>query len=410
MKKVKFSDICIKIGSGATPKGGEQSYCDGGISLIRSQNILDYKFSSDGLAHINRIQAEKLQNVEVLENDILLNITGDSVARSCIVEKYYLPARVNQHVAIIRADVTKALPSYLLYYLQLNKEYLLQLASSGATRKALTKGMIENIEINLPSLDEQQKITIILDTIQRKININNKINDNLENQIKTLFKKIFISNNSINWKKGTFSDLIIDIISGDWGKETPTEKYNKKVYCIRGADIPTLNQGYIGNMPTRYVQIKSYQKKQVVPNDIIVEISGGSPTQSTGRASYMSNTVVKQHENAILCTNFCKVLRPFEEYGLFMYYYWLYLYDLGVFFSYENGTTGIKNLDIKGFISDFTIKIPPIKTIKYFNDICTPLLEHVYSNGIQKDVLENVRDTLLPKLISGEIDVSSIKF
>ena len=312
---------------------------------------------------------------------------------------------------VMRAIKEISDPQYV-YYLAISpffRDYAIKSMAGTSGRQRVQVDLLKNLSILLPPLEEQKRIGEFLSEIDEKINCNQQINDNLENQIKTLFKKIFISNNSINWKKGTFSDLIIDIISGDWGKETPTEKYNKKVYCIRGADIPTLNQGYIGNMPTRYVQIKSYQKKQVVPNDIIVEISGGSPTQSTGRASYMSNTVVKQHENAILCTNFCKVLRPFEEYGLFMYYYWLYLYDLGVFFSYENGTTGIKNLDIKGFISDFTIKIPPIKTIKYFNDICTPLLEHVYSNGIQKDVLENVRDRLLPKLMSGEIDVSSIK-
>ena len=126
----KFKDICTKIGSGATPRGGKEAYCEDGISLIRSQNVLDFTFSAGGLVYINELQAEKLKNVIVEEDDVLLNITGDSVARACIVDKIYLPARVNQHVCIIRADSSKVIPSYLLYYLQLNKEYLLQLASS----------------------------------------------------------------------------------------------------------------------------------------------------------------------------------------------------------------------------------------------------------------------------------------
>ena len=106
---VKFKDICTKIGSGATPKGGKEAYCEEGISLIRSQNVLDFDFSADGLAFINDLQAEKLKNVIVEEGDVLLNITGDSVARACMVDKKYLPARVNQHVCIVRARLCQAI-------------------------------------------------------------------------------------------------------------------------------------------------------------------------------------------------------------------------------------------------------------------------------------------------------------
>ncbi len=175
----KLVDICEKIGSGATPRGGKEAYCDEGISLVRSQNILDFEFTDEGLAHINDKQAEKLNNVIVNEDDILLNITGDSVARACKMNADYLPARVNQHVAIVRANKSEVNSSYLLYYLQANKEHLLQLASGGATRNALTKGMIEQLEIDLPSLTIQKKIASILDSFQEKIENNKKINKNL---------------------------------------------------------------------------------------------------------------------------------------------------------------------------------------------------------------------------------------
>lgn len=179
MAKMKMKEICLKIGSGATPKGGKEAYIDSGISLIRSQNVLDFNFSYDGLAHINEQQADKLNNVIVESGDVLLNITGDSVARVCMVEDDVLPARVNQHVAIIRANNEMVLNSYLLYYLQMTKPYLLQLAAGGATRNALTKGMIENLEIEIPSLEEQKRIVSLIDDIQRKNKVNNEINDNL---------------------------------------------------------------------------------------------------------------------------------------------------------------------------------------------------------------------------------------
>lgn len=178
-RKVKLIDICDKIGSGATPRGGKDAYCTEGVSLIRSQNVLDFSFSKDGLAFINEDQAKKLSNVEVKAGDVLLNITGDSVARTCIVDCDFLPARVNQHVAIIRGKSGIVTSSYILYFLQQQKPYLLQLASAGATRNALTKGMIEQIELMLPPLEEQIRIVGVLDVLQAKICINNKINDNL---------------------------------------------------------------------------------------------------------------------------------------------------------------------------------------------------------------------------------------
>ena len=179
MAIVKLIDICEKIGSGATPRGGKEAYCDEGISLVRSQNVLDFSFSRDGLAFINEEQAKKLNNVEVLSGDVLLNITGDSVARACIMSDEYLPARVNQHVAIVRGKTDRVLNNYLLYFMQWRKGHLLQLASAGATRNALTKGMIEQLEIDLPSFNDQKKIVAILDSLQDKIQLNQKINDNL---------------------------------------------------------------------------------------------------------------------------------------------------------------------------------------------------------------------------------------
>lgn len=115
--KCKLADICIKIGSGATPRGGKEAYCNQGISLVRSQNVLDFTFSHVGLAFINDEQASKLNNVEVVDGDVLLNITGDSVARACIMDSAFLPARVNQHVAIVRGEKDRVLNRYLLYFL-----------------------------------------------------------------------------------------------------------------------------------------------------------------------------------------------------------------------------------------------------------------------------------------------------
>ena len=118
MKKIKLVEACLKIGSGATPRGGKNVYCEKGISLIRSQNVLDFDFSENGLVYINEGQASKLNNVEVMEGDVLINITGDSVARATIMKSDFLPARVNQHVAIIRAKKEIISPYYFYFWMR----------------------------------------------------------------------------------------------------------------------------------------------------------------------------------------------------------------------------------------------------------------------------------------------------
>ena len=117
-RKVALGDVCAKIGSGATPRGGKEVYLDKGpYTLIRSQNVYSDGFHRDGLAFIGERHADELQSVEVFEEDVLLNITGDSVARVCQDPSDVLPSRVNQHVAIIRPDSVNLDAGYLRYYL-----------------------------------------------------------------------------------------------------------------------------------------------------------------------------------------------------------------------------------------------------------------------------------------------------
>jgi type I restriction enzyme S subunit len=149
----RLGDIALKIGSGATPKGGADAYVESGISLIRSLNVHDSDFRMKNLAFITEDQAQKLQNVVVEKKDVLLNITGASIARTCVVDESILPARVNQHVAIIRSDTTKVYPEYLGLMLvsKATKDRLLNIGdAAGTTRQALTKAELENFEIRIP--------------------------------------------------------------------------------------------------------------------------------------------------------------------------------------------------------------------------------------------------------------------
>lgn len=155
---IPLKQLCSKIGSGATPKGGKTSYQESGISLIRSTNVFDFTFSYDDLAHISDEQADQLSNVVVKENDVLFNITGVSVTRCCIVPADVLPARVNQHVMILRPNLAMPMSYYIMTTLCSAeiKAKLMGIAQSGSTREAINKQEVESFAIPVPSASEIQ--------------------------------------------------------------------------------------------------------------------------------------------------------------------------------------------------------------------------------------------------------------
>lgn len=298
-----------------------------------------------------------------------------------------------------------------LYYMM--KYYMPQLLNkeSGTVFGSVNRNDINGLEIDIPEdVQKQRRIARYLTMIDDKIELNNAINENLQQQLSAIFRAWFIdTSESAEWPRSTFADLIDRTISGDWGKDAPTGNYTEMVYCIRGADIPEVKAGNKGKMPTRFILPKNYAAKKLIDGDIVVEISGGSPTQSTGRAAPVSESLLGRYDRGMVCTNFCKAIKPKQGYSMFVYHYWQHLYDAGVFFSYENGTTGIKNLDISGFIETEEIVIPPVEIVSRFDAVCQSIANMVYANGLENERLANVRDVLLPKLMSGEIGVASIE-
>jgi type I restriction enzyme S subunit len=191
---VRLGDVSEKIGSGATPRGGDATYIDSGVALIRSQNVYNDRFAYEGLAHIDDIAAERLAGVTVAEGDVLLNITGDSVARVCLAPADVLPARVNQHVSIIRPKSDVLDPRFLRYYLVSPgmQRQMLGLASAGATRKALTKAMIQDFSVPCPPIETQRSIADVLAALDAKIDLNRRRATNFERVAKAIFRSRFV--------------------------------------------------------------------------------------------------------------------------------------------------------------------------------------------------------------------------
>lgn len=175
-----LGDITSKIGSGATPRGGKNVYLETGAALIRSQNVHDHKLNLDDVARIDENAEQQLKSVLVQNYDVLLNITGDSIARCAYVPQDIEIAYVNQHVSIIRTNPSEVNYKYLQKYLVSPKvkKQLLDM-SDGGTRKALTKGALEGFEIVIPPIGEQKRIAEILGSVDDKIEANSRLRQSL---------------------------------------------------------------------------------------------------------------------------------------------------------------------------------------------------------------------------------------
>lgn len=315
--------------------------------------------------------------------------------------------------------------SKFVYYYMITNTFQAELdgRATGTTVIGLRQPELLKCKINLPSLAEQQRIASILSSLDEKIEVNRRIYDNLEQQAQALFKSWFVDFEPFRdqpfveselgmipegWRVGRYEEIIEMTISGDWGKEKREGKYVHKVACIRGCDFQDIKNGLRGNTPERYILEKNYQSKHFHHNDVLVEISGGTQTVSTGRICPVSQLLIDKFNADIVCTNFCRVIRPIAAYAAYLYYSWLYKYNGKVMFGYENGTSGIKNFRIKDFISVEPVVIPPADLLGKFQQFVDSVQLQIQTRGSESSRLAQLRDTLLPRLMSGELNVYEI--
>ena len=157
------------------------------------------------------------------------------------------------------------------------------------------------------------------------------------------------------------ADIIETFISGDWGEETVAEDTPNSVFCIRGADIVPITNHCFNGIPQRFVCDKTIENKTLKAGDLIIEKSGGSPTQSTGRIVYVSEDLIKAKGN-VVCSNFCTAFRVKAGWNpLYVYYFWQNVYNHGAFFNFEGKTSGIKNLQLDNAMSAIDIEYLPLE-------------------------------------------------
>ena len=365
---------------------------------------------------------------ELKPNDILF-VNKGTPGRVCLVPEPITFCAAQDMIGL-RANPNKVYYKYLFAILRSN--YIQEKIRNfyvGIAIPHFKKSDMDNLLIPVPEMELQIKIGDIYCQLSEKAENNNKINLELESMAKTIYDYWFLQFEFPNkdgkpykssegkmiwneelkreipegWEVGRLNQFIKQDKGGDWGKEFPEGNYIEKVICLRGADFPAICGAAKLEAPDRFINKKN-MFKTLKKGDLIIEISGGSPTQSTGRICYINTNVLNRFKNKLITSNFCKAINLIDEDFLYWFYnMWRKLYDSGVFFKYEGKTTGIKNLLFEMLCRDYPIIIPITDVIKKYNKKIEKLYDEIQQKLLENAELLSLRDFLLPLFMNGQV-------
>ena len=390
---VTLKDITTKITKGTTPTSIGCKFEKSGINFIKSESLVDGKtIDKSKFAFISERTHERLKRSQIEENDILFSMAGMFLGKTGIATAEVVPANTNQAVAIIRVDDTKANYEYVYYYLnQKSVIHTINTTSAQSAQPNINLKQIGKIKINLPDRKKQDQIVSLLSAIDLKISNNVEINDNLLEQMQALYKSWFVDYRPFggvmptSWTQTGIYSLANIIYGAPFAsKQFNTEGNGKPIIRIRD-----LKDQQFATYTTE-VHPKGYL---LHPGDIVVGMDGEFRPYIWGNDEAWLNQRVCVFENK----------RPNGK-------AFLYFTIKPLLFAIEQTqvATTVIHIGKKDFDA-FEIMLPDTESLDAFDAITTPMVEQIVSNSIENKRLAIMRDALLPKLMSGEIDVSDIQ-
>lgn len=378
-----------------------------------------FMVASANANEINRFSLKKGQVAFTKDSE-----TRDDIGIPAYIADDFENVILGYHCALITPDETKVLGAYINAFMHtsLIQKYFANNASGSGQRYSLSVETMERMPLFLPSLEEQKRVADLFTNLNRKIALNRQINTNLEALARQLYDYWFVQfdfpdangkpykssggkmtyNEKLKrhipngWEVCKLEDFVLANNTGDWGADTVAEDLFE-VGCIRGADILSLT-----DLPKRYIKREA---KLLAEHDIVIEASGGSPTQATGRSAYITKGVIERNGGKITCSNFCHAFTLKDVHKApFFYYTWRLFYDNGNMFNFEGKTSGIKNFMTEMFLKNYWIDAPQNLVNDFFNKV-SAWFALIDTNIAGISSLTRQRDELLPLLMNGQVSV-----
>ena len=385
---VTLKDITTKITKGTTPTSIGCKFEKSGINFIKSESLVDGKtIDKSKFAFISERTHERLKRSQIEENDILFSMAGMFLGKTGIATAEVVPANTNQAVAIIRVDDTKANYEYVYYYLnQKSVIHTINTTSAQSAQPNINLKQIGKIKINLPDRKKQDQIVSLLSAIDLKISNNVEINDNLEQQAAALFSSLYNRSNT----EVRYTDLI-QILGGGTPKTGETAYWNGNIAFFTPKDVGT---------PYTFITEKtiteeglSHCNSRLYPvNTVFVTARG-----TVGKVG-LSGVPMAMNQS-------CYALVGKETHQLLVYFYTLKAVDR---LKHKASGAVFDAITTRDFDSEQIMKLSD-DDAKAFLCVAEPMFQEILNNSIENLRLSTLRDFLLPKLMSGEINVSSVQ-
>ncbi|MGF6957279.1 restriction endonuclease subunit S [Paraburkholderia youngii] len=344
-----------------------------------------------------------------------------------------------QRVITLRGKAGLLDSSYLLYLLQTEEmQAQLKARATGTTVLGIKQSELRKVTVALLPYAQQFKAAAILSALDKRISLLRETNATLEAIAQALFKSWFVDFDPVRakaegrepegldadtaalfpdgfeesdsglvpreWRLVPFGQLLNHTIGGDWGDEIPNEKNDTRVGIIRGTDIPDLQGGQAERVPIRFTSQKKLASRRLQDGDLVLEVSGGSKDQPTGRTLYVTDGVLEQFDCPVAPATFCRLLRPISrEVGVLLGQHMSYIYRQGKTWEYQNQSTGISNFQTTHFLEAELVALPPPQVLHAFSEIVRVAIDRGRTTQIVQ--LSAIRDTLLPRLISGQLRI-----
>jgi type I restriction enzyme S subunit len=428
---VDFAEAPFEIIDGDRGKNypKQSEFQDSGHCLfLTATNVTKTGFDFSNCLFVDEEKDAALNKGKLQREDIVLTTRGTIGNTAYFNDTVsFENLRINSGMVILRCDRTKILPTYLYQFLR-SPSFHAQVNSlrSGVAQPQLPIRDMRRIKLLLPPLPVQRRIAGILsgydeliENSQRRIRI-------LEEMARALYREWFVhfrfpgheklsrvvsppGEIPQDWEVKPLALLMTNHIGGGWGKEIADEDHSEPAWVIRGTDIPAARNSQVASVPRRFHTSSNLRSRKLAAGDIVFEVSGGSKGQPVGRTLLVTPELLSTFDGDVICASFCKRIRPDNAvYGSeLLYLSFLVGYESGEIEQFQVQSTGISNFKWMEYIAKTERVIPPAPLRERFRERVAPLFSQIATLGLQIQNLRRTRDLLLPRLLSGQVELET---
>lgn len=413
----KLNDVCeliVDCPHSTEPDEGE------GYPIIRTPNIGVGYLDLEGVQRVSKAAYDR-RNIRAVPRPNDLILAREAPAGNVGIIREGMKVCLGQRTVLIRPSAEKVSPLFLNYYLNAPKQrHALLSNSNGATVSHVNMPVIRNLVIELPDREDQDRIADVLSAYDELIENSRRQIKLLEEAAQRLYKEWFIDLKfpghetapivdglPEGWKRLSLREYLVSHIGGGWGKEFSESSYPVRAAVIRATDIEAIRNGNVKGTPVRWHAESNFQKRKLEPGDIVFEVSGGSKETGVGRSLLITEEVLSMFDSPVICASFCKRMHLAESADSALLYWKIRNdYKTGLIRKYEKSSAGnIINFLWEDFLDGYELFVPSDRIKEQFESAASLYSKKLGICCRRFSFAREARDRLLPKLMSGEIEV-----